>query len=142
MESLAPALSLTLHLRFDLQQGIALYDSLQNFCSEHDSDFSVFLKMWLYRYQNDQSSIEELENLSSYAKNLFNLIEEGLEGVPIFEKLGVLQFLMIEECKRNLDQAMILLPFKGLAPLMLLMFPSLFILLLSPIIKEFLEVFN
>lgn len=140
MESLAPSLRLTLKVRTDLQQGIALYDSIQNFCMGENSDFADEVNIRLLSFP--KTAVLPNQESSLYAQTLFDLIEEGLAGGPISERLKELEVHMIEECQRNIDEAAIILPYKGLLPLLLLMFPSLLILLLSPILTSFFEVFE
>ncbi len=139
MESLAPTLTLTIKLRFDLYQGKALYDSLKSYCKEESGELSDELSVWLIHF--DQGIVIKTANksYSSYRIALFELIVEGLNGTSISEQLSNLQELMIQECQRNIDEISIILPYKGLMPLMLCMFPALILLILNPILMEFME---
>lgn len=140
MESLAPTLKLALHVRLDLQQGTAIYDSLQNFCIDNQCELSTDLKLWLIQYDKGFESTEYAKHYSEYRKSLFDLLAEGLRGTGVSENLADLEKLMIQECRRQLEEACVLLPYKGLMPLMLFLFPAFLILILSPIFKQFMEV--
>ncbi|MCB9025667.1 MAG: hypothetical protein H6625_05075 [Bdellovibrionaceae bacterium] len=142
MESLAPSLSLTVHVRLDLQQGVAIYDSLQNFCNNDGNEIVSELKCWLFKYDHALELHIYPEEYSIYRRSLFDLLNAGLCGASVYEKLHELETSMIQECRRNLEEACILLPYRGLLPLMLFMFPGLLLLILGPVLKEFLEVLN
>ena len=139
MEYLAPTLKLTMFVRFEIKQGVSLYDSLQNFCRAENGDLVRDLKIWLCKYGQGESQIE-ITKASEYRKTLFHLFEDGLNGLSVYERLQQLEELMIEECKRNIQEMATLLPYKALLPLMFFMFPALLILLLTPIFYEFQEV--
>lgn len=138
MESLAPTLELAIHVRFDLQQGKGLRDSLETYCESKRCALSGFLRFWLAK-QFKGENLELPKVSTDYRKALFELFELGLSGVSILNRLKNLERDMIYECQRNVDEMAAKLPYKGLMPLMLLMFPSLLILIFSPIIEEFLR---
>jgi hypothetical protein len=149
MEHLTPIMQLTLQIHYDLKQGISVYDSLLSFIQEdvkgkvqkEKSELSRFLEIHFLNI-NDETLIynEEKNKYSIFGNALFLVIEEGLKGVSIVERIQDLEKSMIEECKRNIEKTAIVLPYKGLAPLMLCLFPSLLLLVVAPVIQSFYEV--
>lgn len=139
MESVAPTLKLVIQTKFDLKQGLALYDSLQ-LQSQENTEVGTDLKQYLYKFDQDLDIYTYPSHFSVYRKTLFNLFSEGLRGCAISEKLQELEQIITQECRRHLEESCVILPYKGLLPLMLLMFPALVILILGPILMEFLEV--
>ena len=61
----------------------------------------------------------------------------GLTGLPIREVIIQLERELREECLRELDLAYRQMPFKALIPLLFFQFPALLLLVLGPIVKEF-----
>ena len=109
---------------------------------ERNCDLSKDLCHWLYKFDQDLDTKSLPKHFSVFRRVLFDLLSEGLRGVAISEKLKELENLVTQECRRNLDEACLVLPYKGLAPLMLFMFPALILLILGPVMKEFMEVLN
>ncbi|MCB0391534.1 MAG: hypothetical protein KDD58_09590 [Bdellovibrionales bacterium] len=142
MESIAPTLNLIINLRFDLQQGVSLYDSLQNYSHKNSCQLSKDLTAWLYSYDHSLNNWQFPDGYSMYRRTLFDLLHEGLNGVSIVEKLIELENLVLKECHRNLEKLTLVLPYKGLLPLMLCMFPALILIVLGPVFYEFMEVLN
>ena len=149
MEHLTPIMQLTLHIHYDLKQGVSVYDSLLSFIQEDEGDvfqagkqdLSQFLEMYFINGKGeDLFQIENKKKYSIFGNALFLVIEEGLKGVSIVERIQDLEKSMIEECKRNIDRISVILPYKGLAPLMICLFPSLLLLVVAPVIQSFFEV--
>lgn len=76
---------------------------------------------------------------SPYRRALFNIILDGFNGQPVFERIAELKIDLEDQAELDIESHIDRLPLLMLAPLLLLQFPAFLILLLGPIVSHFLE---
>jgi hypothetical protein len=141
VENIAPPLTLVIEVKKHLSQGDSLVVGLEQFLRNRRDEFSLQLKRcWIKDpFLMDLNSIN---CQSVFTKELLFLLSEGLNGSPILEKLNEIELMMIDDCLRQIDRHAIVLPYLGMLPIMLLMFPSLLLVILFPILEQFLGVMH
>ncbi len=139
MVDLNPVLNLILELRASLENGCSVKLSIETYLRKKDSDFSRHLCQWFLAVQHNRDLQSIYVGLSVYRKSLFQLLECGLKGQPIYEPLCQLQEEIALACDQEMEMALQRLPFKLLVPVLGFLFPAYIILLLGPLIKKFLE---
>ena len=112
MESLNPCLSCLLHIRLGLQSGESLRQSLHRFIAQHQNSLSGLLHQWLIFY--DQGQEFDLTSVKSvYRRQLLRLFRQGLNGRPV--------------------------SLRAMLPLLFFQFPAYLLLLLGPILLQFIK---
>ena len=143
MEGLAPPLKCLLDVQLSLDNGASVRSALRSHCRTNSDSFARFLSRWLFRFEQggDYKGIySELE--SPYRRTLLEVFELGLRGEPILERLRELQLEITTACQSEIDAYMSRLPLITMVPLMFLQFPAFVILLVGPILANFLQGLN
>jgi hypothetical protein len=76
---------------------------------------------------------------TSYRRSLFLILEAGMRGETILNRIRDLRTEIDDQLDIDVKAHIESLPFRMLAPLLLLMFPAYLILLFGPITRSFLE---
>ncbi len=140
MEGLAPPLKVAIELYFGLLNGKSVREILKEEVFSEHSDFSILLKAWYLRREQGLEVEALVQNISSaYRRNLISLIDQGLKGASIAAELGEFIEITKKVCLEQIDEEVRKLPYLGLIPLLFFMFPSLLILILSPIFHQLSE---
>jgi hypothetical protein len=138
MEDLAPPLQLVLHLRAAIENGESVRAGLKQYLRSSQSDYASQVGKWFFKYENEEtSSFEEIRGI--YRRGVLRLAERGLRGETIYPVLCEMEMELIEVSRVEIEKFVQLLPVKLLLPLMLFQFPAYMILILGPLIKNFLE---
>ncbi len=136
MEDLVFLLKLNRHLIVEISSGRSIYGGLSGFkykgsAFESQSQFLLWLKWFEHSQNNDMEPNFESNILQSY----FEILKEGLRGVPILEKLRDFEGEISESLELELQKAHNKLPYMLMIPLMLFIFPAFLVLILGPILK-------
>src|SRR3954451_495871 len=101
MENLSPALTVLLHVRWEMENGSSLREALQSYlrnCFEGSSRnrsegaFDRMLREWSGRKSHAQATQRCFETTKSpYRRALLELFERGWAGEPILEAMDALE---------------------------------------------------
>lgn len=140
MEDLSPQLRIVIWCRFRLELGISLRKALEEY---FNSDICCDQKWQLWwRMQVSQSGVSSNSfEGSDVSRLLFQVFERGLKGEPILSILTALEEDLLEANQAELDQYAASLSFKALFPLILMLMPAFFLLLVGPILRDIFQGF-
>ncbi len=136
----------SLILVWDLRRAIETHQSLhmgiKNFNNRQlKSTFAMQFNHWWQQYravhtENDlNSKITVFNGSNIHHSVLIQLIQKGLQGVPIYDHLVDLDQNMINSCDDDIEKHVSLLPLILQIPLLGLLFPAILILLLVPALR-------
>lgn len=137
MENLKDLLALTLRLRTSLECGEALRPVLTEFFKTNETHFSIKLSEWLFLF--DQTGKSHQVFVSHHAQILVTILAEGLGGHAIYERLLGYEEELLEHIENVIQQKLDALPYILMVPLLLLMFPAYLILILGPVLNNFIQ---
>lgn len=140
MEDLSFLLKLCLHVRVSIEGGEALRVSLLRFSEIEHTLRHLKLKEWLaYFDQTGGESCAEIFFKNHLIRSFLEILEQGLSGHAIYERIGVLEEEFIETCEEEFQKELDKLPYILMIPLLLFMFPAYLLLLMGPILNLFLK---
>lgn len=143
MEGIAPPLRCVLEVRWAMESGKSLRQALNTYTDHVKDSFSVVVAEWLVRWVQDLPRQPLKEKLKSpYRRILLDVFEQGMKGTPIVHRLEELEGELTKACEADLNTHLNRLPITTLFPLMMLQFPAYLILMLGPLLKEFLKGFS
>lgn len=142
MEALAPPLALAIVVRSSIECGESVRFGIQKYIEGSSGEFSNQVRTWLVLF--DQGAYEKqtliCENMNSaYRRAIMNVLLQGLKGSSIYKNLLEVEEEIKIAAERELSEFVSLLPLKLLLPLLFLQFPAYLILILSPLIRQYLE---
>lgn len=141
MDDLSPSLLLLWDVKRSLAKGFSVANGVQMFLlrQPHDSADKMFKTQvttwWLS--QNNPTEIADLSVLSVHRRYLLELLQSGLRGQGIGVALNELEREIIFSCENEIQRRLAVLPLISLFPLLFLIFPSLMLLLLVPLLQAF-----
>ena len=142
MENLAPPLEFVLHLRFSLEKGESLKASITSFIEKSDvrCPWAHVLSQYLAFKQMGKPTAPLLLNIKSlYRRSLIEVLEAGFRGEAIYPIVCQIEEELVEASQNELAKYISTLPFKALIPLLLFQFPAFLLLLLGPLLLNFLS---
>ena len=133
---LPSSLILIWDLKRALESGQSVQAGVLKFMSRNLNDkFSQNVKKWFnlktlgLAYNSGQS------DFNSAQKILIVTIQRGLEGLSIYETLKQIEKEFLNKCEDDIQLYVSRLPLIMLAPLMLFIMPSIFLLLVGPALQ-------
>lgn len=135
MENIAPSLLLLWEVRRALESGRAVSLGVKNYLKRSPSSiFKKEVEIWWLALGNDQITYDK-SHLSLKRQHLLEILELGLKGHSIVNSLETLEDELILSCEDEIQQHVSRLPLLALFPLMLMIFPSMMILVLMPLLR-------
>lgn len=143
MVGINPLYKVITDIRTQIEGGVSLKSALTNYLQKNEDGFSLQIRAWFIslQHQADQNCLVE-KFTSPYRRVFFQILESGLRGQMIHEALCQLEEEVAFACDQELELALQRLPFKLMVPLLALLFPAYLILLIGPVIQQFLEGFK
>lgn len=138
MENLAPPLEVILELEHSIHAGRSLQGALNEIAKTHKSEFRKQLEELLQAHLKGDDYV--FVGASLYRKTLIYLLERGLRGHSILDQLQGLREEVEWAVAKEFDSFIAKLPFISMIPLLGFFFPAYLLVLVGPIIAEFLEV--
>ncbi len=136
MEDLVFLMKLNRHVIIEISSGRSIYGGLSIFkyktLSTHTSQQ---FQLWLRWFEHSQNRGIEPNFRCTLVQNYFEIIKEGLQGVPILDKLKDFEIEISEHLELELQKEHNKLPYILMIPLMLFIFPAFLVLILGPILK-------
>ncbi len=143
MVSINSTYILACELEFALRKGVSMRSALKSFRTHRYLGNDLRLIQSLIQLQQNfeagMTSDSLLQIQTVYRRQLFELIELSLSGQPILSHLTQIKNEIRRQCDLDLEAHTTLLPLKILAPLLLLQFPALLIVIIGPWLKVFLK---
>lgn len=136
-------LKLLNHLQYQLESGYSIREGLRSYLQSKDSDpFIISVNDWFFNMENQKDVSFWTESQGSiFERMLFQLMTRGLQGEGVSQFLNDLELEVHLSIQQQIDQHIAVLPLKMLFPLLGLIFPALLILIMGPILLQFLKHF-
>ncbi|MEQ1722635.1 MAG: hypothetical protein ABL930_05630 [Pseudobdellovibrio sp.] len=135
MEDIAPPLVLLWDIKRALEKGQSVSFGVRNYLKCKNSDpFQRQIEMW-WLSQHNQQIIFTKSQLSYHRCYLLEVLEQGLKGQSILQILYSIETELIMSCENEINARVARLPLLSLMPLTFLIFPSLLMLLVAPLLK-------
>jgi hypothetical protein len=140
MENLAPPLEWVMQIRSDLESGLSMLRSIHRGLEKRRDDFSAAVKRCLS--DGEVASQQQFDReMSVYRQALLHLIRQGLAGQSVLPQLRELEKEIIDASELEMEKHFAVLPIRVMLIVLCFQFPGFLILLLSPLINEFLKGF-
>lgn len=137
MAHIVPSISFIQDLKTNIEQGVSLQQSIQQLVNKPENTFTLKISLWFSYFQ--KSDRNPVVFPTQYQKSLVEILEQGLNGAPVYEHLGMLEQEMCREFERQWKSYLESLPLKLSLPLLLFFFPAYVILLFGPLLVQFLS---
>jgi hypothetical protein len=145
MDHIAPSLVLLWDVLWSLERGLSVNHGIQSFLRRSEKNsFKLQIEMWWAAQKNPSLTFSKIRppgkkcdqiQLSAIRRQLLETLELGLQGESILAQLRVLESEMLISCEEEIQRHTALLPVKMMLPLFGLIFPSLMILLIFPLLR-------
>ena len=140
MEDLAPPLILILYIKRSMESGKSVNEGLRNYLHEVKDEFSPVVLQWFGAVEKESDYEELLMGIKSqYRKALLRLLFRGLKRESIYNALLNLEQETIQACQLEIDEKLTKLPYVLMIPVLFFQFPALLLLILGPLIQNFIE---
>ena len=136
MEDINPLWKVLNRIRYNLNAGNSVRHSVLDACNDLQSALEKKLFKWVQQYPCE---IPSLTPMSFYRQQLFFILNDGLQGKPIYEALQQLEEDVLEQIHLEIDEHVAKLPFLSLIPMLLFIGPAFFLLLIGPLILSMLK---
>ena len=136
MAHLVPSISFVSGLKDKIQCGHSLATAVDELVLTNEGPFFIKLHSWWVAKKSGHKVSEHFS--SEYQAALIQILDEGLNGAPIYQALQSLEQEMLEEFERQWKAYLERLPVILSLPLLFLFFPAYVILLFGPLLNQFL----
>ena len=135
MENIAPPLVLLWDVRRSLEKGQSVSAGVKVYLRRRqNNEFQRQIVTWWASQSNSHINYSK-SGMNHYRQFLLEILEAGLKGHAILQNLQSLEDEIILSCEDEIQSHVALLPLLSLVPLMLLVFPAMMILLVSPLLE-------
>jgi hypothetical protein len=135
MEDIAPSLKLLLNVKRAVARGQSIRTGIENFLMQEPSSKFEWQFREVYNRFQQNKIINHDKKMSHLQAALTETLLLGLIGESISTHLDLLEVELVYSCENEINEALALLPLKSLLPLLGLIFPSMLMLLIEPLIK-------
>lgn len=137
MGNVAPSLLLLWEVRRSLEKGQSVGVGVNTYLKLYSGcEFHMEVDNWWAIYRNGQKAYDK-SRLSHSRQFLLDVLEAGLKGHSILKTLNSLEDELILSCEAEIERHIAKLPLLSLLPLLLFIFPSMMIVLITPLLKIF-----
>lgn len=138
MENITPALILLWEVKRAVERGLSVSVGIKNYLNlssiSTKNIFSNQVEQWWLSLNSADLEFNK-NQLSATRKYLLEILEAGLKGHAILENLKLYEIELISSCEDEIQKHIATLPLLLMVPLMFLIFPSLMMLLLGPLLS-------
>jgi hypothetical protein len=140
MEDLAPPLTLIAFIKKSIEGGTSIREGIFSYLSEIKDPFSRQVRSWLLDMDREKDTAVILGELKSpQRRGLLKLLERGLKKESIYNQLLLLEQETIQACQAEIEEKLTKLPYIMMIPVLFFQFPALLLLILGPLIQNFIE---
>lgn len=134
-EEMPPPLILLWDVMWALEKGSSVANGVNFFLNRQlASVFYYQIETWWYKKTNPTQKLSS-HTLSFTRRQLLEVLDLGLKGESIMTNLKTLEAELILSCEEEIQRHISLLPTKMMLPLLGLMFPSMMLLLVFPLLE-------
>lgn len=137
MEDISPTLIFLWDLKRALEKSQSVSVGIKVFLNKKLKHAFYFQVERWWMSQNNASSPFDKSKLCSSRAYLLEIAELGLKGQSILEILKSYECELVKSCENEVEQHIAKLPLLLMFPLMGLIFPSMMLLLIAPLLKSF-----
>lgn len=135
MENLAPPLILLWDVKRALEKKQAISVGVKNYLKrKKDHTFHRQIGIWWLSQQNSRIFFDK-KQMTYHRRHFLEILEQGLKGQSILPALYSLETELIVSCENEIQVYVARLPLISLIPLTFLIFPSMLLLLVAPLLK-------
>jgi len=139
MESLMELLQIALKTRTALESGESLRSGLQKYIDRHPTPFNSRIQECIFIWdQTEQNRAHDYFD-RHLSKVFFEILLDGLKGHPVHERLVGFEEELIDQIENEIQKRLDALPYLLMIPLLLFMFPAYLLLILGPVLNQFLK---
>lgn len=138
MDKLSPQAEVLMQIRSGLEKNKSAFGSLQDFGDLPSTEFGRQVQKILEAHSSGQSYWPNVEH-SQLSISIYSLISRALAGESIAANLQELEAEAIRDSFDQIDRFTKKLPFLLMMPLFVFMFPSLVVLMLTPLLLSLLQ---
>ncbi len=140
MEDLAPPLVLIAFIKKSIEGGTSIREGIFSYLSEINDPFSLQVRSWVLDMDREKDTTAILGEIkSTKRRGLLKLLERGLKKEAIYNQLLLLEQETIQACHAEIEETLIKLPYIMMIPILFFQFPALLLLILGPLIQNFIE---
>lgn len=144
MEDIAPPLLLISHIKRSIETGnsikVGMHFYLKDTNDSKQDEFSKQVGAWLFDVERNKDPQLVLDSITSiHRRALLKLLERGLNKESIYNQLLTLEQETIQACQSEIEEKLTKLPYILMIPILFFQFPALLILILGPLIQNFIE---
>lgn len=131
MENLSPTWCTLSRIKYKIVSGHSVRTAVFESCRDQKSALDQYLLAWVHRLP---CPAPEQNTLTSYQKALVELLDQGFRGKPIYQATVDLEADVREALDSEIQEHVARLPYLSLFPMMFMIGPAFFILLLGPVL--------
>lgn len=141
MENINPTLKCIWFFQYSLSTGVSIRESMKRYVQLYPScKLSAKLRQFIFLFDNHQDWRLAISYRSSiYQVQFFELLMAGLKGQSILQQLKELQAEVKVASELELQKHLQILPFKMMAPMLMMQFPAFLIIFFGPLIQSLLK---
>lgn len=133
-ERMPPVFELLLFVKAYIYKGNSVYESVGGYINKNKgSQFTSELSQWLEAIDKKKSAVK---TKSIHMQVLFEILEMGLEGQPILNKLNQFELRLSEAIDAEIELKLKKMPIYSLFPLLFFQLPSLMIIGFMPFLNK------
>lgn len=133
MQTVNPTWSVINKIKFKIVTGHSVRNSILDSSKTLENALEHELFLWAQRFP---APFPEPDKLTPAQLTLVHLLDEGLRGKPIYEPLHQLEQDVRESLLAEIQEHVDKLPFLSLIPLLFFIGPSLFLILVGPLLSS------
>ena len=143
MENIAPPLKLLWTVKKSLEKGTGTKYGIKDYLNNAPKDdWQPDVELWFTRLQQGHSIVIIKQMQSSLIRQqILQILERGIRGEPIINLIQQIEEEVQFQIELEFQRKMNKLPFLMLIPLALLFFPACAILLIGPLVLNFIGSF-
>lgn len=144
MENISPTLELILYLKNGIESGVSARTTMVQYCQNHTGQWPQVISKWMMKREAGADSNKLILQMCTQPlqQALMRLIDRALRGEPVYPAVLQLQVEIVEVGENEIELFLQTLPLKMLLPLLFFHFPAFLILLLGPLLLEFMRGFS
>ena len=131
MENISPTWCTLSRIKYKIVSGNAVRTAVFESCRGQESALDQYLLGWAHQLPCPPPP---QSTLTSYQKALVELLDQGFRGKPIYQALVDLEADVREALDAEIQEHVAQLPYLSLFPMMFMIGPAFFILLLGPVL--------
>ena len=131
MENLSPTWQTLSRIKYKIVSGNSVRTAVFESCRAQESALDQYLLSWTHQLPCPPPPSD---SLTSYQRAMVELLDQGFRGKPIYQAVLELEKDVQEALDAEIQEHVAKLPYLSLFPMMFLIGPAFFVLLLGPVL--------